>query len=46
MLDQNRHALFALSKPVYDPLVEITPQHGWMHDRLASVMLTVNIGQE
>ncbi len=37
---------FALSHPVYDPTRDILPGHGRMLNARASMLLTVNIGQE
>lgn len=42
----DRHALFALAHPVYDPEREIVPGHFWLVERDVSAGLTVNIGQE
>jgi len=42
----HRQALFALAHPVFDPMKQITPRHGWMVTPKVSAMLTVNIGIE
>lgn len=40
------HIDFALSHPVFDPIKQILPGHGWLLKPDLSVVLTVNIGME
>jgi hypothetical protein len=42
----NRHAVYALAHPVFDPVKQITPKYSWMLVDHVSAMLTVNIGME
>lgn len=42
----NSHVAFALSRPVFDPVRQIVPEHFWVAERLISAGLTVNIGME
>ena len=42
----DRHTLYALAHPVFDPVEQITAGHRWMIRRDVSAMLTVNIGME
>ena len=42
----DKHALYALAHPVFDPLKQITPGHFWLVSPTISAGLTVNIGME
>lgn len=42
----NRHIIFALAHPVFDPERQIIRGHFWMQERDVSACLTVNIGME
>jgi len=42
----DRHALFALAHPVFDPQRQIIHGHFWMPAKGITAGLTVNIGME
>ena len=41
----NRHLVYALAHPVFDPARQITPGHAWRVGRIGA-LVTVNIGME
>jgi hypothetical protein len=42
----NKHILFALEHPVFDPETQIVSDHFWSPDHPISAGLTCNIGME
>jgi hypothetical protein len=42
----NKHAVFGLAHPVFDPERQIVAGHHWAEERDVTACLTVNIGME
>ncbi len=43
---KSSHLEFALAHPVFDPMTQILPGHGWVVERSITALLTINIGME